>query len=154
MKRIIIILSVCLSLLLTGCGETNEDRGYAVSDAAVLLDTDGVFTGKMEEVDTEIAAMIYGIDYATVSEATCHMAINSSVSADEISVWVLTDETAAQSAEQSCQTRLESQIDSYTNYCPDQVPKLEEAMVDRIGNTVLLAVGETEALVPALESLK
>ena len=38
-------------------------------------------------------------------------------------------------------------------YCPDQVPKLEDAVISRLGNTVLLAVGETETLNRAIESL-
>ena len=149
-----IIGSILLSavLLLSSCGGKSEKTAYTAEDVTVLLDA-GVFSGEMVQVDGAVAVGLFGLDAAAVEEITCYMAINSSVSADEVAVFVLTDEEAAQAAESACQAHVESRIESSAQYCPDQVPKLEDAVISRLGSTVLLAVGETEALLDALETL-
>jgi hypothetical protein len=48
---------------------------------------------------------------------------------------------------------VEDQIESCESYCPDQVPKLEDAVILQRGYTVLLAVGDQETLPQALEKL-
>ena len=59
----------------------------------------------------------------------------------------------ATAAESACRLHVDSRIESSALYCPDQVPKLEDAVISRLGATVLLAVGETEALAEAVEAL-
>ena len=150
-KRIMTVLLSAL-LLLSGCGGGGEKSAYTAEDVTALLDA-GAFSGEMEQVDGSVAAGLFGLDASTVEEITCYMAINSSVSADEVAVFVLADEEAAQAAESACQAHVESRIESSAQSCPDQVPKLEDAVIRRLGNTVLLAVGETEPLAKALEDL-
>ncbi len=48
---------------------------------------------------------------------------------------------------------MEGQIESYQTYGPDQVPRLEEAVISRRENTVLLAVGNPDRLPQALKDL-
>ena len=153
MKRRMIPVLLALVLLLSGCGGKEEKSVYTAEDVAALLDS-GAFSGEMEQVDGNVAAGIFGLDAATVEEITCYMAINSAVSADEVAVFVLADEAAAQAAESACQIHVDSRIESSAQYCPDQVPKLEAAEIRRLGTTVLLAVGETETLSEAIEALE
>ena len=152
MKKWMIPTVMTVLLLLSGCGGGSEKSAYTADDVAALLDA-GAFTGDMEQVDGTVAARLFGLDADTVEEITCYMATNSSVSADEVAVFVLTDDEAATAAEGACQAHVESRIESSAMYCPDQVPKLEDAVISRLGNTVLLAVGETETLNRAIESL-
>ena len=141
-----------LALLMSSCGGSSKSA-YTAQDVTSLLDA-GVFTGEMEQVDSAAAAGMFGLDPDTVVEITCYMAINSSVSADEVAVFILTDEEAAAAAENACQTHIETRTESSALYCPDQVPKLEHAIISRLGTTVLLAVGETEPLQEAVEALE
>ena len=152
MKKWMIPTLLAALLLLSGCGGASEKSAYTAEDVTTLLDS-GAFTGDMEQVESTVAVSLFGLDADTVEEITCYMATNSSVSADEVAVFVLTDEDAAVAAESACQAHVESRIESSAQYCPDQVPKLEDAVISRLGNTVLLAVGETEALNTAIESL-
>lgn len=153
MKKRLILPILAILLLLCACGGTGTGKDtYAVSDAKALLDA-GVFSGEMEQVDSATAVMVYGIDSATVKDCACYMASNTSVNADEVTVLVLTDEAAAKDAAAACQDRVDSQIDSCTDYCPDQVPRLEDAVIDQKGNTVLLAVGDPDKLPQAIEAL-
>ena len=118
--------------------------------AQALLDS-GAFSDALDTVDQDTAAALYGIDADTITGSAVYTSL--SAGAEEIAVLVLTDEDAAAAAESACQAHVESRIESSAQYCPDQVPKLEDAVISRLGNTVLLAVGETEALNTAIESL-
>ena len=155
MKKRILAIALAAMALLSACGgeqgnETKKD--YTADDAQALLDA-GVFDGEMEAVDSYVAAMLYGLDEADVTEAVCYMAADTSASADELAVLILADEAAAQKAEAGCKKRIESQIETCRDYCPAAVPHLEDAAVLRRGNTVLLAVGDPDTLPGALEKL-
>ena len=153
MKKALICLLLTAVLALSACSGGGGKSAYTAEDVQTLLDA-GVFSGEMEQVDSAVAAGLFGLDAATVEEITCYMAINSSVSADEVAVFVLTDEAAAQTAEEACVAHVELRMESSAQYCPDQVPKLEDAIISRLGSTVLLAVGETDSLKAAVESLE
>lgn len=145
-------LALALTLLLAACSAGPDVAGYTTEDAKRLLDA-GAFSGEMEELDAYALSMLYGIDEADISECAGYMAINASVSADEVAVLVLAGEEEAAAAAEACQKRVEKQIDSYETYCPDQVPRLEDAVILRRGNTVLFAVGDPDRLPQALEEL-
>lgn len=133
---------ILLLLLLCGCSSGSSPKAYDLSIADHLL-TSGAFEGsEMAQVDLDIVAILYGIDPATITEGVCYMAVNTSASADELLVLVCTDEQAAMAARLACQLRLESQIAVCEDYCPAAVPRLEGARLDRIGNSVLFAVGD------------
>ena len=149
--RRLLLPALLLALLLTACGEGGP-APYTTGVVDKLLEA-GVFSGEMEPVDGDILTILYGMDEATVTEAAGCLAIDTSVSADEVAVFVLTDESAAAAAEEACRARIRAQIDSYTTYCPDQVPRLEKAVVSRVGNTVLMAVGDLDRLPAAVDEL-
>lgn len=145
-------LALALTLLLAACSAGPDVAGYTTGDAERLLDA-GAFSGEMEELDRYAVSMLYGIDETDISECAGYMAINASVSADEVTVLVLAGEDEAKAAVEACQKRVEKQIDSYETYCPDQVPRLKDAVILRRGNTVLFAVGDPDKLPQALEEL-
>lgn len=151
MKRKTILPALALVLLLTACGG-NGPAVFSADDAQTLLDA-GLFSGEMEQVDSYIVSMLYGIPEEDMSDCVCYMAINTSVSADEVTVLVLTDEAAAKTALEACRKRIQDQTASYGLYGPDQVPRLEDAVVRQAGNTVLLAVGDPDRLSGAVDEL-
>ena len=147
--------ALCLLALLSGCSPRDDStsaRLYSTQDVQTLLES-GAFSGAMEEVDSDMIALLYGLDEASVEEGVCYMALNTSVSADEVTVLVLTDEDAAQAAQEACQQRLADQLRVCQTYAPAAVPALEGAVVDRVGNTVLLAVGDPDTLPQAVAQL-
>lgn len=152
MKRIITCF-LLLALLLCACGQ-KAPQPYTAGDADSLLAADGLFNSQLAQVDGDIAVLLYGLDAEGVSEAVCYMTANTSVSADELTLLILKDESAAAAAEQACRDRIASQIAVCESYCPAAVPRLEGAVVSRIGNTVLLAVGDPDKLPAAVEGLR
>ena len=145
--------ALALAFALCACGG-NQDaaKTYSVDNAQTLLDS-GAFDESMAQVNTDAILTIYGIDAATVEDGVCYMATNTSVSADELTILVLTDEAAAQAAMEACQARVESQIAVCESYAPAAVPRLENAVIRQAGSTVLLAVGDPEILPGAVDAL-
>lgn len=125
---------------------------YTVADGQALVDA-GACDGVMEAVDAYIISLLYGIPEESITDCAGFLAINTSVSADEVTVLVLADEAAAIAAEEACRKRAADQITACKNYCPDQIPRLEDAVVLRRENTVLFAVGSPENLPKALSDL-
>ena len=141
-----------LILLVVLCGCTARITPYTVSDAQILLDAD-LFNGEMGPVDKNFVAQLYGIDEDTILDCVCYVAANTASSADELTVFVLTGENGARLAEEACQKRVENQIEASRNYTPAAAPRLETAVIRRIGNTVLFAVGDPERLPKAVDRL-
>ena len=150
MMRTRLLYMLILLLLLCGC--TAGETPYSVSDAQILLDAD-LFNGDMGLVDKDIVSQLYGIDEDAVQDCICYMAANTASSADELTIFILTDEDAARLAEDACQKRVENQIEASRNYAPAAVPRLENAVIRRSGNTVLFAVGDPKRLLGAVDGL-
>ena len=140
-----------LLALLAGCSA--KPRLYNPHDAQVLLDVNA-FNGEMEAIDADMIPLLYGLDPDSVVEGACYMAVNTSVSADEVAVLVLTDEEAARAAQEAFQQRVDDQLKTCQAYAPAAVPSLEAAVIDRVGNTVLLAVGNPQTLPSAVSNLR
>ena len=65
---------------------------------------------------------------------------------------VFAGEEQAEAALSALKDYIQGQITSNQDYRPEEIPKLEAALVDRRGNTVLLAVAsDQEAVQSALE---
>lgn len=148
--RQIALCAMAVLLLLSGCSSPKE--GYHVDDAQTLLDA-GLFDGDMGPLETDTVALLYRIDRETIVDCASYLAANTTVSNDEVTVLILTDEDAAQAAETACRERVKTQIEAAKNYTPGAVPRLERAIIRRIGNTVLLAVGDPDRLPQAVNEL-
>ncbi len=146
-------LLLTAALLLSGCAAGSE-AAYSIEDAQTLLDA-GVLDGELAplNVSGSIIASIYGIGEDTLVEFASYHAMNSSVSADEVTVFVLTGAEAAQAAEAAFQTYVANQIETCRNYCPAALPRLDAAVIRRSGSTVLLAVGDPDLLPAEVNAL-
>lgn len=144
MKRI--LAAAAALLLLCGCTGSESKAVYSTAQADEVLSS-GAFEGsQMAPVDSYVAAMLYGIDESTITECAVYMATNTSVSADELAILIFADEESAIAAEAACKARVAAQIAVCESYAPAAVPRLEQAIVNRRGYTVLLAVGDPDIL--------
>lgn len=153
-KKIALFFAALMAVGLVGCSgnQSKTSSGYTVEDAQVLMDA-GVFDGEMGQIDLDTVAMLYDIDRDTIQDGVSYLASNTSVSADELTILILTDEEAAKSAETACEKRLDNQLKSAKNYTPAAVPRLEGAVIRRVDNTVLLAVGDPSKLPSVVDQL-
>lgn len=153
-KFVALFCAALMAVGLVGCSgnQAKESSGYTVDDAQVLLDA-GVFNGDMGKIELDTVAQLYNIDRDSIQEGVCYLAADTSVSADELTILVLTDEDAAKAAETACEKRLDNQLKTAKNYTPAAVPRLEGAVIRREANTVLLAVGDPSKLPSVVDQL-
>lgn len=137
-KFLSVFLSGLLVLSLTDCGEKAPAAFSPASDAQELIYTSGLFAGELEAVDQSTACALYGIDETTVTDCAVYMA--NATSAQELAIFTLSDEEAAQTAAKQLGYRVEDQKEALADYLPGEISKLEGAIVETRGNSVLLLV--------------
>lgn len=144
MKKILLVALALL--LLCSCGKNDAPPLHSTHHADALLSS-GAFEGsEMAQVDVELAAILYGIDPTTIEDGVFYMAVNTSVSADELLLLVLKDNAAAEQAYDACKARVAAQITVCESYAPAAVPRLQNALISCRSNTVLLAVCDREII--------
>jgi len=141
------ILAAALAfLLLCACGSGGSKAAYTLEHSNELINS-GAFEGsEMAILDAPVIPILYKLDPETITASRAYMATNTSVSADELVILILTDEEAAIAAEKACRDRVAAQLAVCESYCPAAVPRLEKAFISRRGNTVLMAVGDPDII--------
>ena len=142
---------LCLALTACGGGGAVGQTPYDPETAAQALLDSGAFSDALDTVDQDTAAALYGIDADTITGSAVYTSL--SAGAEEIAVLVLTDEDAA--ALDGLEARVADQKAVLESYQPDEVSKLDSAIVEQRGNSVLLAVAaDAEKARAALDGLE
>lgn len=157
MKKLRIVFAFCagvvLMLSLAACGSKQAAQGYELSALQTLVEA-GTFSEELEELDGDIAFALYHLeDGGLTQEDLSGSAVLRSAGAtcEEGAVLVFTSEQAAQTAKEALQGYLDSQIESNRDYRPGEIPKLENALLEQSGSSVLMVVAsDLEAAKTAL----
>lgn len=154
MKKLMTLLMGIMCVFgLTACApeeaETQGQGGFAGAYVQAMVDA-GAFSEELEELDADTAFMLYELaDYGLVREDLTDVAVLRSAGAtcEEGAVLTLADEEKAGIAAEALGAYLESQIEANVDYRPNEIPKLEGAVLKTQGNTVLMAVANDAAAV-------
>lgn len=148
------ILGAVLCLLLAGCGggeHTDAVRAFEKTDLETVL-ASGVFSEELESIDAELICLLYGLDNTVVTD--CAGYLSTGATAEELVLFTAADEAAAETVRAACESRVEDQILAYEDYGPAEVPKLENAVVQVRGTTVLMVVaGDFVGAAAAVDAL-
>lgn len=142
-------LAAALALVLCACGGGAAEPFDPASTASALLDS-GAFSENLEQLDQDVACMLYGIDESTVTGSAVYG--STGATAEELAVFTLTDEAAAQTAKTALETRVADQKAVLESYQPAEIVKLDAAIVEQRGSSVLMVVAaDAEAAQAALK---
>ncbi len=147
MKKVSLALLALVLFTLCACGGQEAEAFDPSSNAQALLDSDA-FSEPLEVIDREVACALYGIDAGTVTD--CAVYGSTGATAEELAIFVCTDEEAAKTVETLLGYRVEDRTADMADYLPLEVPKLEKAVVERRGCSVLLVVASDYGPVDAL----
>ena len=146
MKKLLhMTLVLALLLGLSACakgGDNDAPPLYGTYHVAALVEA-GAFSEELEELDGDTAFMLYKLaDYDLEREDLKDCAVQRSAGAtcEEAAVLVFTSADKAKTAKGALEDYVQGQIKANTDYRPAEIPKLEEALVDVRGETLLLAV--------------
>lgn len=147
MKKVWMFFGVVVSLfLLVACQEKSKEalEAYELSDVQSIADA-GAFSEELEEVDGDTAFALYKLaDYGLNREdlEDCAVLRSAGATCEEAAVLVIAgeDQELVDQAKKAIQDYVQSQIDTNRDYRPAEIPKLENALVDGKGRTLLLVV--------------
>lgn len=156
MKRILsVVLSLTCLLGLSACGSKPSAQSPYETSLVGKLSEAGVFSEPLEELDADTAFMIYGLEASGLSQedlTDCTVLRSSGGTCEEAAVLVLTDKDKATAAKGALDTYVQNQIEANRDYRPDDIPKLEKALVSQRENTLLLVVAnDPDAVQPVVE---
>lgn len=137
MKKFLLVLcSAALCLSLSACGGKTAEFSPA-KDAAALLNAEGAFATALTQIDQATACALYGIDEAAVTASAVYA---SPSSAEELAVFSLNSDEAANAAQTALDYRVEDRMEELEDYMPGEMEKLKSAVVEKRGNSVLLVI--------------
>lgn len=150
MKKITMLLAAAAAcLMLAGCSGKTDDADNTNTPAQTeeqlscaektqkLMES--VETPEMVEVTSDRLMMYFKIDESTVTEFSAYIC-GSGAMPDEFGVFVFADADSAAAAKTSLEARIAKQRDTFTDYTPDEVYKLDNSFAKISGNTVSYAI--------------
>lgn len=139
-KRSFILLAALFSLLLAaGCSGKDKKAEWNLTEVTDRLRNEIEYTDSLDTMDSSLMGYLFSdIDPADVSEQIIYISTGST--AEEIAAFKAVDEAAAGRIEEGLRLRVESQTESFTDYVPEEVKRLEDAVIARNGLSVVLSV--------------
>lgn len=138
-------LALALLLGLTACGKNDAPPLYNAADVTAI-DGAGAFNAElddMEGLDADIAFLLYGLEDAGLEREdlkSCSGRRSAGATCEEAAVLIFTDSDKAETAAGALKDYVQRQIDENVDYRPAEIPKLENAYIDRRGESILLVV--------------
>ncbi|MDD6327361.1 MAG: DUF4358 domain-containing protein [Eubacteriales bacterium] len=124
-----------------GAGLDKVQEAVSAQTLADVLVREGSFKDTMGAVDVTMAlTRLYNLDESKITESAFFT--NSNATAEEVAVIVVADDTYCSEVKASYEARIQDQTEACRDYLPDEIPKLEQAVIYENGNYVILCVSE------------
>ena len=139
MKRVAVLL-LALLVCLTGCGG-GEEITIKIEDLADYLLESGAFGETLYQVEADRASLLLGVEV----DCPAQIWIGTGATAEELLILDAGDDQEAQTLMEGLEQHVADQTASYASYLPGEVYKLENAILERYGNYVILCVAADAA---------
>ncbi len=134
MKRIFSVLLLSV-LLLSACAAAPLE--IDVTDAASLLRGGVTFADIMSDIDTAMICRIFALTEDEVANAAGY--VSTGATAEELFVIEVSDGSLAK-VQAAVDAHMDYMINGYSDYGPQEVPKLENAVIETHGNYLFICV--------------
>ena len=135
-KKIAGLLSLVLLLAaMAGCGgkKTLEPAAFVEE-----LRSNAHFTDSLNQLDDAVVPILYDVDREDYKEAIVYC--GTAATAEEIAVFTASDDAAAERLLSGAQARVDHLIESYKSYGPAAAMTLENSVVARSGDKVIVVI--------------
>lgn len=149
-----LVLALVLGLAACGGGANDAPPLYSAGLVTKLVEA-GAFSEELEELDADTAFLLYrladsGLERADMKE--CTVLRSAGATCEEGAVLVFASADQANTAVDALSSYIDGQITANEDYRPGELPKLEDALISRRGETVLLVVaGDIDAAKQAVK---
>ena len=134
-KRIAAAGAAALCVVAAGC---SKQLTLDPADALAQLKNEITFTDQMTDMDSESTCRFYDVDTGLVNDSSAY--VGSGATAESMAVFEAVDADAAGSIADALQTFTDGWIAGYSDYKPEEVPKLESAVLEQNGVYVVFCV--------------
>ena len=132
-------LLISILLMLTGCSGSKTTTAWDLPQLTDRLLTEITYTDTLDEMTPDLMTYLYpDIDPADVVTQIIYISTGST--AEEIAAFEAVDEAAATRILQGLQNRITAQTESFTDYVPEEVKRLNDAVLVQNGLYVILSV--------------
>ncbi len=140
MKRFMVAVKVVAAVVvLAGCDGKKAD--FDVDALANDLATKITYQDSLAQMDLDSAGMFLNLSGLDVVKASVYE--GSGGTAEEIVVLECATDADAKKAEDVLKTRVSEQIESFTDYVPEELTKLNAAVIKVSGKYAVLSVSDT-----------
>lgn len=138
-KRVQILVSLVLTFAIVGamlgCGSS---KAMSVSEVSDRLLKEIAYQDTLSKIDLDTAAMFFNLSGIDIKEAAIYE--TSGWTAEEIVVIECATAGDADKAKAMLETRIEEQKTNYVDYVPEEMDKLNAAVIVESGNFAVLSV--------------
>jgi hypothetical protein len=137
MKKLKITAAVfaLMAIIFTGC--SNKDITIDINELADDLKNSVSFADTLEE---PVNLAYSDIDEADLKDKKIY--ISTGATAEEIAVYEAVDQDAANRILKAVESYIDDQIDEFEDYNPDEVKKLNDPVIVKVGKYVILCVSD------------
>lgn len=136
MKKRTIILALALLMLLSACGNSAKTLDVNAFGQKIMNTLD--FEVEMTYRDDDVLTQLYGIEDEAIKQRSFY--VSTGYTPEEIIVIEATGAEAAAQIEAAFHQRVDDQREAFTNYIPEQRPKLNDPPIKRSGNYVAMII--------------
>ncbi len=140
MKKVLAVVLAVLSLSLCLCScAKNEGKTPEVTSVTEAIKRSGEFEELIALTDDNIVRRYYGIDLEAIESYDAQVC-SSGAMADEISVFKMKERDDVEDMLEVVRERKQEQYDSFVDYVPEEIGKIENAIIGSNGNYVYFIV--------------
>ncbi|MBR1909808.1 MAG: DUF4358 domain-containing protein [Lachnospiraceae bacterium] len=137
--KLLTIVTVVTAFVLGACGGKKAD--FDVDVLGSELNEQITYADTLMPLDLDTAGMFLNLSEINVTKAAIYE--GSGGTAEEIVVLECATEDDAKKAEEVLKTRVSEQIESFTDYVPGELTKLNAAVIKVNGKYAVLSVSDT-----------
>ncbi len=137
MRNVLLGMMLIFAAVLTGCGNGNT-KAFDATEVANRLLEEITYQDELTVVDFDTAGMI--LNFSNVNVVNGLVFEGSGATAEEIVVLECASDEDADAAKAALQARVQEQIESFTDYVPQELEKLNQAVIVESGKYAVLSV--------------
>jgi len=138
-KKIMIgLIGTAALMAFTGCGK-KEVKSIDVKTVANSLLKDIEYEDQLSEVGYDV---VYDMEDIKVADSAVY--VSSGATAEEIAAIKCETKEDADKVQTVLEERVKEQKESFENYVPKELDKLDKAVIMKVGNTVVLSISNDD----------
>lgn len=141
-KKLIFICFISITFLsMTSCNQ-EKIKDIDVKELGKSLLSNITYEDELTEIDQDIANTIY--DFTDIHILNSVFYIGSGATAEEIVVLKCENAEQATKAKEKLETRITEQKESFQNYVPEELKKLDKSVLIIKGSYTILSISNTD----------